>query len=53
VSALEQRALRTRLLEPWFDIGEPDDLYRLVDLLQRGVVRAPHTVEALEFGQGF
>lgn len=53
VCALQRRNLRTTMLEPWFDVDEPNDLYRLVDLLQRGVVRAPHTAEALGFGQGF
>lgn len=53
VRRLYQHRLRTALLEPWFDIDEPNDLDRLVDLLQRGVVRAPRTSEALGFGGGF
>lgn len=53
VRRLREHSLRTALLEPWFDIDEPNDLHRLVDLLQRGVVRAPRTSEALGFGGGF
>jgi hypothetical protein len=47
VERLRVLGLRTRVLEPWFDVDRVEDLERLSKLLQQGVVRAPRTALVL------
>jgi uncharacterized protein len=39
--------LRTRLLEPWFDVDRAEDLERLRTLVEQGMLRAPRTALVL------
>jgi uncharacterized protein len=39
--------VRYRLLEPSFDVDEPGDVLRLLELLQAGIVTLPHTAAVL------
>ena len=44
---LRALGLRTRLLEPWFDVDRAEDLERLRTLVERGMLRAPRTAFVL------
>ena len=39
--------LRTRLLEPWFDVDRAEDLERLRELVDQGLLHAPRTASVL------
>lgn len=47
LARFQERALRTAVLDPWFDVDEPGDLARLRDLLAQGLITAPATSRAL------
>jgi rSAM/selenodomain-associated transferase 1 len=44
---LHALGLRTRLLDPWFDVDRAEDLDRLATLIEQGVLRAPRTALVL------
>jgi uncharacterized protein len=46
-AAIVRAGLRSERLEPWFDVDEPADLWRLEAMIERGAVLAPATERAL------
>lgn len=48
LARLEARGLRVAVLEPWFDVDEPDDLERLEAAIARGELCVPQTRATLE-----
>ncbi|MEL6546293.1 MAG: hypothetical protein AAFQ82_16815, partial [Myxococcota bacterium] len=47
-SRIESYRLGVERVSPWFDVDTLEDLVNLRALLDRGVIRAPHTSEALK-----
>lgn len=46
-SRLEECGLLTRSIDGWFDVDEPEDLGRLQNCLDQGLIRAPRTADVL------
>jgi len=44
---LTRFGMAPRLLAPWYDVDEPEDVARLAIDLRRGAIHAPHTARAL------
>lgn len=51
LARLRESGLKTRILQPWFDVDRPSDLARLRNLILRGEICAPETARVIGLSQ--